>query len=904
MSHQTNISDTLTLSLDAAVLKNKFNITNDELDLLKKFGEQHINDVEVFIDDFYVWMETQEEFHRFFINIETIHRVKRQQVNYWHEFFHADITPVFLKNRVHIGAIHAQIGLPIYSYCAAMSFSAEWWNNKINTSRANGELGKDKEAAATMAVQLAKILYKLVYLDTAIVTETYHQNTQIQLKDTLDATQKIVHDVTAIAEAVVKGDYSTKLIEDSNINIAINQMIDALNKSSVETGRDKWVKTGQAQLSEKLRGDQALVSLGANAVNFLTKYLKANVGVFYLINEHSKLRLIGSYAYQHRKNLSEEFEIGQGLVGQAVLEKQAIIIDTLPPDYLSISSGLGEAKAGHLLVYPILLENHVIGVMELGSFEPFDLLCLELLKGTNDMIASSIDSALNREKMNLLLEDSQKKSQELEEQSLKLETINKDLEEQSHKIKASEEELKTQSEELHLTNEALKEKTQALEAQKRDIEHQNEELGRSQKQLQEKARELLNSSKYKTEFLSNMSHELRTPLNSLLILSQTLIENDEHNLTDEQIEAARIINNSGKDLLNLINDILDLSKVEAGKLQLDLTYLNPYELASQLQTQLNPVAQKAQVHLTIKAAPETPKLIQSDAMRIQQILKNLLSNAIKFTKSQGHVSLSIRAVNDRDIKNNPTLSNQIGIAFEVHDDGIGISEEHQSSIFQAFQQADGTTSRKYGGTGLGLSISRQLAMLLGGDIQLKSKLNEGSTFTLYLPITAPEPEAHTEESNLIFTPPNNTSYTPKPMLQEKAKRTIPNQDLVQGKKILLVDDDMRNNIALGAYLRKHGFEVITADNGELALQRLSEKHGVDLVLMDIMMPIMDGYTTMKAIREQSEYSALPIIALTAKAMMEDREKCIQSGANDYLTKPVDIEKLLNTIYVWLVPPQH
>lgn len=1138
----------LSLFLEPTIVKTQFKISDQELKQFGEFGDQCQADVDVFIEDFYTWMATLDVFSIFFNNPGTINRVKNQQIQYWHEFFKGEITATYLKNRVHVGAVHAEIGLPIHSYCAAMNFSAEWWKTKIEEHRKKGMLGNTPTECAESAFALFKTFNKLVYLDTTIVTETYHQNTQKKLRKTLEETQKIVHDVTNIAESVVKGDYSTKLSEDSVLNSAINKMIASLNQSSIESKRDAWIKTGQAQLSEKLRGDQDLTSLCSNAVEFLTKYLNAKVGVFYLLENNNKLKLMGSYAYQHRKNLSNEFEIGQGLLGQAILEKQTMIVDNLPEGYLSVSSGLGEAPSASTLVCPILLEGKVTAVMELGTFGKFEEISLELLKVVNDTIASFIESARNREKMNVLLEDSQKKSSAMEKQSKELELINKDLAEQAQKIKKSEEELKTQSEELQATNEELEEKTQALEEQKRDMERQNRDLARSQTLLQEKAKELQNSSRYKSEFLSNMSHELRTPLNSLLILAQSLTENDEGNLTQEQVQTANIIYSSGKDLLNLINDILDVSKVEAGKLHVELTKFNPKKLVDDLCLQLNSLAGKNNVKLTVELEKDAPKMITSDTMRVEQILKNLLSNAVKFSNKNGKVIVRIGKAEKNKVYLQDALLQDDIISFSVEDNGIGIADEDKISIFEAFQQADGTTSRKYGGTGLGLTISRQLAELLGGEIHLKSKLGEGSTFTLLLPVNGPinqsiessfkhhrvarngnisvkktkrsKPliliieddknfnqiiqshlsnrkiefisvgtgeeglqKAKTENPTAIILDINlpdmngfdlldkldqdtETKHIPvhvisvddvkemalkkgaigfinKPLSREKLEKllsdasriiqepvqniliveddkiqrnairkmilsdnhnvleaenaseaeklllstrvhcmildlklpdmtgkelldrlsqnkkiTLPaiiiytarditpdeeralneytpsivlksadssqrlldevnlflkkmeNEDLdfpkmtsnfqdIKGRKILLVDDDMRNNIALGSYLRKHGFEIVTADNGELALQRLDEDKSIDLILMDIMMPIMDGYTTMRSIREKTEYQSLPIIALTAKAMADDRNKCIQAGANDYLTKPVDMDKLFSVMRVWL-----
>ncbi len=887
----------LALLLEPAVVKAKFNITDEELAVLNDFGQKYSGDVNVFINDFYEWMQKLAEFNEFFKNSAIVERVKTQQIKYWHEFLSGQITPVYLKNRIHIGAIHAEIGLPIHSYCAAMNYSSEWWKERIEEYRNN--YLKNEKNKTTRVIDLASAFNKLIQLDITIVTETYHQNTQKRLQQTLEETQDIVHNITKIAEAVVEGDYSAQLNGNSSLDIAINKMIYALNSSAKESARDTWIKTGQAQLGEKLRGDQDLPSLCSNAIEFIAKYLNAKVGVFYLLENNDHLVLMGSYAYQHRKNLSNEFEIGQGLLGQAVLEKQPMIVDNLPDSYLAISSGLGEAKAPSVLVNPIIMDGKVTAVIELGTFGRFEETHLELLKVANDTIAISLESARNRRRMNELLQDSQKKSRELEVQSKNLEIINKELEDKANKIKASEDKLKSQSEILQATNEKLEEKTQALEMQKCDMQRQNERLEKSQKLLREKASELEKSSKYKSEFLSNMSHELRTPLNSLLILSQVLMGNEQGNLTDDQIETAKIIYSSGKDLLNLINDILDLSKVEAGKLQIELTTFSPKELAKELYQRMKPIAKHNKINFKVLVEKNVPESAVSDTMRIDQVLKNLVANALKFTDENGDVILKVfRADKTRAYLNEPLQNNEV-YAFSVIDTGIGISEEDKSVIFEAFKQADGTTSRKYAGTGLGLTISRQLATLLGGEIQLESEVGKGTTITLYLPLKGPD--------KVEITNPKDRSKVPEEkqtIIENKSAYT--NQDIIQnessdikGKKILLVDDDMRNNIALGSYLRKHNFEIITADNGELALQCLSEDKTIDLVLMDIMMPIMDGYTTMQHIRNRKEYQDLPIIALTAKTMAEDKEKCIQAGANDYLTKPLDTDKLFNVMHVWL-----
>ncbi|MCF6777210.1 response regulator [Thiotrichales bacterium 19X7-9] len=1142
----------LSLLLEPGIVKSKFNISDKDLEILSLFGQKHNEDVDIFINDFYRWMQGLPEFSQFFQSSDTVERVKRQQIDYWHEFFRGQITSEYLKNRVRIGAVHANIGLPIHSYCAAMNYSSEWWKHKIESFKSETAKGTKAASATKAAFELASAFNKLIQLDITIITETYHQNTQKRLQETLKETQNIVHDVTKVAESVIQGDYSTKLDGETNLNIAINQMIDGLDMAAKENKREAWLKTGQAQLAEKLRGDLDMASLCHNTIEYIVKYLSAQVGVFYLL-KGDQLILMGSYAYQHRKNLSNEFKIGEGIIGQTVLEKQSMIIENLPDDYLPIGSGLGSANARTLLIKPVVFEGNVKAIIEIGAFNKFEDIHLAFLDVVNDGIAVAIESAKSRDKMADLLKDSQVKSKELEAQSEKLEAINKDLEAQSEKIKASQEELKSQSDELQATNEELEEKTQALEEQKLDIERKNSDLEKSKQLLQDKASELQTSSKYKSEFLSNMSHELRTPLNSLLILAQSFMDNDDGNLSEDQIEKAGIIYNSGKDLLNLINDILDLSKVEAGKLKVELSQYSPETLVKSLHTSLDPLAKKNDINFKFNIGKTVTTKAVSDPMRLEQILKNLLSNAIKFTPPGGDVTLSVFKPEDDDHFSRNALHDIDNIiAFAVKDTGIGITKEDQNAIFEAFQQVDGATNRKYNGTGLGLTISRQLAQLLGGEIQLESEVDQGSTFTLLVPVNLSgdmkvmitesthksenQAKKSVSSSNTLNTEPlilviedddqfkkiltsnlsdkklqyvttstakegfeiarkrsptaiildvglpdmsglelleqlkahNDTKEIPvhivsasdvkeksitkgavgfisKPLdksklmmlidnasdvLQEpinkvliveddqiqaqaiaksidsdhaevsiassakeavkilKSKRVhcmildlkLPDKsgldllseinndqtiiqpaviintakDITQkeeqqlnqytptivlkgadspqrltdevnlflhktghksqidysqfktlkgidlsGYKIMLVDDDMRNNIALGSYLRKHGLETVIADNGQLALDCLEDNQDVDLVLMDVMMPVMDGYTTMKKIRAQKAYQSLPIIALTAKAMSEDRDKCIKAGANDYLTKPVDLEKLFNLMNVWL-----
>jgi signal transduction histidine kinase/CheY-like chemotaxis protein len=438
--------------------------------------------------------------------------------------------------------------------------------------------------------------------------------------------------------------------------------------------------------------------------------------------------------------------------------------------------------------------------------------------------------------------------------------------------------------EVKHSNAELEAQAKELEEKAKLLEIKNHEVELASLSLEEKAEQLSLISKYKSEFLANMSHELRTPLNSLLILSKMLSENKDGNLRPEQIKFASTIYSAGCDLLSLINEILDLSKVEAGKMPIEPKTVDIFEVKESLDQSFRPVAEHKGLKFVLELDPEIPNVIYTDSIRLHQILKNLLSNAMKFT-DHGSVSLRVRPETRRKNFSIDTLNRaKHVVAFVVQDTGIGIPAEKQSLIFEAFQQADGTTSRKYGGTGLGLTISREIARLLGGVIEVDSTPGVGSTFTLYLPdmyiAGDPSPRQETPEAERVIPP-------------------LPGDATFDNRKILIMDDDSRNIFAIRSVLESRGARVLHAENGEVGLKLLGENPDVDLVLMDIMMPRMDGFVATQKIREQASFKDLPIISLTAKAMKGDREKCLEAGASDYITKPVDPEKLLSLIHSWL-----
>jgi HAMP domain-containing protein/CheY-like chemotaxis protein len=1016
-----------------------------------------------------------------------------------------------------------------------------------------------------------------------------------------------VRAIAEVATAVTRGDLSGQITVETQgeldeLKNNLNQMIANLKDTTEKNNEQDWLKTNLAKFSRMMQGQKDLEAVSRLIMSELTPLVSANYGAFYIMENEGtpSLKLIASYAYKERKHVANRFHIGEGLVGQSALEKKPILLTSVPDDYIKITSGLGEAAPRNILVLPVLFEGEVKAVIELASFLPFSQIHQIFL----DQLAESVGVVLNMISANMrtseLLEQSQQltqelqsQSQELKQQQEELKRSNAELEAQTKSLRSSEELLRDQQVELQQVNEELEEKASLLAEQNRKVEQKNDEVEAARLALEEKAAQLALSSKYKSEFLANMSHELRTPLNSLLILSKLLADNKDGNLSGKQVEYAQTIHSSGSDLLSLINDVLDIAKVEAGKMEVNPAEMSLNEVKATLEKSFKAMADQKSLDFSVSVAPDLPATIYTDAQRLEQVLKNLLSNAFKFT-TEGSISLIIRrAEKSRRFQQSTLNKAEDIIAFAVKDTGIGIAPDKQRLIFEAFQQADGTTSRKFGGTGLGLSISREIARLLGGEIRVDSAPGQGSTFTLFLPMhfkpqpdmeprpaTAPDeaprtpritpnptwrptpsrsgaavaappqpraterraaqyvveddhenidqgdrvvliiendanfakvllgmahekgfkgivcldgdsglaaaheyrPDAITldidmpgldgwkvlerlkhhpstrhipvhiisgierrqqglkagalaylakpvskealddafariasfiedvpkhllvveddeaqrnaiveliEHEDVEITPVESAEkaleelnsgkhydcvvldlglrdmsgfdflekvksdpaksdlpiivYTGKELTQaeetkirryaetiivkdvrsperlldetalflHRVEAKLPEQKrkmleqlhdadaVIAGKKILVVDDDVRNIFSLTSVLEDHGMNVRFAENGKEALRSLQEDAEVDAVLMDVMMPEMDGYETTKAIREMQQFKSLPIIALTAKAMKGDREKCIAAGASDYITKPVDTEQLLSLLRVWL-----
>ncbi|QDW27422.1 response regulator [Pedobacter sp. KBS0701] len=1007
--------------------------------------------------------------------------------------------------------------------------------------------------AAVLAILITLFFYRKVSID-------FDERVKLQkeIEDKKYEMEKRIAAIKEIAYQISNGNYGVKLDSQTQDDIgelseSLNTMSSSLKKSFDILEENEWLQTGVANLNVKMVGEKDVFHLAEDIIEFLANYTKSQIGALYLFKDDGYLHLKGQYALQGQ-NLVETLELGQGLIGQAVKSGKPILLEDVPQNELTITHATGNIKPAQLIVLPIIRNEISIGGLELGTIGKYSDLQLHFLSLVLSDVGTALLGAQNRLKLQQLLEETQAQSEELQVQHNELEGLNAELEAQAQKLQASEEELRVQQEELLQSNQELEERSSLLEEKNELIEERNIEI-------QQKAEALELSTRYKSEFLANMSHELRTPLNSILLLSRLMAENEA--MDPEHQEYAEVIQSSGQGLLSLIDEILDLSKIEAGKMELDRTNIKVDEIISSMRSLFNPLAKDKNLNFVIEKSAEVPEFFHTDKMRLEQIIKNLLSNAIKFT-TVGAVTLNINT--------NEKLG---ALVFKVTDTGVGIAPEKQGMVFEAFQQADGSTRRKFGGTGLGLSISRELAKLLGGYIDLKSAEGKGSVFTLTLPIdknkgfegvvpqtdkpvmaletpvkkvshltvdnipqeieddrdniqpddkviliveddtpfaktlldftrkrnykglvavrgdagiemaktfkplailldiqlpvkdgwqvmeelksdpsTRPIPvhimsslqvkkesllkgavdfinkpfafehmqeifsklehalsrhpkkvliveeneqhakalsyflsnfniqteivnqvnegvsALHKPEVNcvildmgipdkhayetlevvkktpglenlpiIIFTGKNlskgeenrikqyadsivvKTAHSYQRILDEaglflhlveeksKEKTKTPKrfselQDVLVGKTVLVADDDVRNIFSLTKMLEQHQMKVVAATDGKEALKLLNETPEIDVVLMDMMMPELDGYETTTAIRQDIKYRNLPILAVTAKAMMGDREKCIAAGASDYISKPVDMDQLISLLRVWLYENHH
>ncbi|MFF0535991.1 HAMP domain-containing protein, partial [Streptomyces coelicoflavus] len=856
----------------------------------------------------------------------------------------------------------------------------------------------------------------------------------------------LTRQVRAIAEvtsAVAEGDLTRSVNVEASGEVAelkdnINAMVESLRETTRANQEQDWLKTNLARISGLMQGHRDLPVVAELIMDELVPLVSAQYGAFYLAEDGDdgpELRLVGSYGYPEDTARPTRIAFGRTLVGQAARSRRTIMVNELPPGYLTISSGLGEVVPAALVLLPIVVEGQVLGVIELASVVPFSQINQDFLELLMETIGVNVNTIVANARTDELLAESQRLTGELQARSA---------------------ELQTQQEELQHSNAELEDKASLLAAQNRDIEAKNLQIEQARQELEARAQQLSLASKYKSEFLANMSHELRTPLNSLLILAQLLAQNPSRNLTPKQVEYAGIIHSAGSDLLQLINDILDLSKVEAGKMDVSPERVTLGRLIEYVEATFRPMTSQKGLDFTVATAPGAPADLLTDDSRLRQVLRNLLSNAVKFTE-RGGVELSVEPAPDGEVPRGVVRGGPV-VAFRVKDTGIGIPEQNLESIFGAFQQADGTTSRKYGGTGLGLSITREIAQLLGGAVTVDSTPDRGSTFTLYLPVARPDFEdllargteripadasadvldrplpvaepagGHRQRPRRLLVveerprglltlvaesvvadlthgrddagdrPPldvitavgaeeaagalaaepchcvvlelgmpdgeasrfldalrGDSALASVPVLVHSghradaaleedlrsgsAGRTLEflagldelrerialhlaaeepgdvlslvrpdeppapdpraGQDPPTGHTVLVVDDDARNLFALSGILELHGFRVLHAENGRRGIETLVDHPDVALVLMDVMMPEMDGYTATAEIRRIPRYAELPIIAVTAKAMPGDREKSLAAGASDYVTKPVDTRDLIACVRRWL-----
>jgi signal transduction histidine kinase/DNA-binding response OmpR family regulator/HAMP domain-containing protein len=697
-----------------------------------------------------------------------------------------------------------------------------------------------------------------------------------------------VRTIAEVATAVTEGDLTRQVSVEASGEVAalkdkLNEMIRNLRETTRQNIEQDWLKTNRERFTRILQGQDDLTAVSSMILSELATLVSAQHGVFYSMNSRTDgsdpvLELQAGYGYEERKRLSTSFRLGEGLVGQCAKEKKRILLTEVPGDYVRISSGLGESPPLNIIVLPVLFEGSVRAVVELASFSPFSITHQAFL----DSITESIGITLSSIEASALTESLLKQSQ------------------------SQAEELRTQQEELRESNEDLGRQTKLLAEQNIEAEKKNQEVEQSKRLVEEKVNQLAVSSKYKSEFIANMSHELRTPLNSLLILAQQLEDNPDHNLTDTQVEYASVIHSSGKDLLELLNGILDLAKVESGTVTAQMSDVSLAELRSALQREFEHVAQGKGIDFSIDLAPDGLQHLVTDAQRLRQILKNLLSNAFKFTE-HGQVKMRIGVADHGWSPGMQLLVDAPSvIAFSVSDSGIGIERAQQQRIFEAFAQGDGTTARLYGGTGLGLSISRELVSLLGGEITVASTPGQGSTFTVFLPsighaksttaVRAQETTA--QELPSEFAAPYASSPGDTVMLDD-LRPSGRGDSPIDGVNVLVVDDDVRTLVALTALLERGHANVTIAEGGADALVALEQIPGIDVVLMDIMMPVMDGYETIRAIRAIDGYKSLPIIAFTAKAAANERQRCIEAGASDYVPRPVDTAGVIAVLRSWL-----
>jgi signal transduction histidine kinase/HAMP domain-containing protein/CheY-like chemotaxis protein len=718
-----------------------------------------------------------------------------------------------------------------------------------------------------------------------------------------------VRAIAEVATAVTKWDLSRSIKVEAAGEVAalkdnLNEMIRNLKDTTEKSASQDWLKTNLAKFTRLVQGQRDLLAVSRLILSELAPLVSMQHGVFYLKEQtdgEPEFRLLASYAYKERKTISNRFRLREGLVGQAGFEKQRILLTEAPSDYIRISSGLGESRPLNIVLLPVLFEGEVKAVIELASFSRFTDIHLTFLDQLSEIVGIMLNTITTTMRTEDLLKQSQALAAELQNRQAELTETNNRLQEQAKSLRESEEALKFQKEELKQTNEELEDKAQLLKEQNSEVERKNAEIERARRSLEEKAEQLAISSKYKSQFLANMSHELRTPLNSMLILAQLLTDNTEQNLSPKQIEYARTIGASGSDLLALINEILDLSKIEAGVMQMEVSSVFISEIENYIDQTFRHVAESKSLDFKIDVGTDVPRVILTDAQRLRQVLKNLLSNAFKFTE-RGRVTVRIYKATEGWSPTHQILSQGDGVvAFSVIDTGIGIPPDKHRVIFEAFQQAEGGTSRRFGGTGLGLSISNELARMLGGEIRLASSPGRGSTFTLYLPQSHPPGVADsgfrtkgTEEplggSKVTEAPPK--AYAgPSPVrlvlsqsgIKDDRAQIGPNDSVAT----IIEDDSAFARILLDA-ARSNGFKGIIALDGDEGLHAVQQWKPSAIVL-DLHLPGMDGWSILDYLKHNPSTRHIPVHVVSVD---DERAHCLGMGAIGYDRKPVTYQQIV------------
>lgn len=780
---------------------------------------------------------------------------------------------------------------------------AEFENSRINQSISDAKQAYDRSLLITSIFMAAGLLFGLLVILWVVPSITRGINTvSLMIKSFGEGRLKAIRRIKVkskdeIGEVALVFKQLAEDIEEKQ----------RLEQTYLQAQQDQsWINSNMARVTELLEGINSLGEIGQRFISEFTPVLGAHYGALYIRQSDDKsntLEMKGSYAFEDGEEAKKSFTVGEGLIGQVALDHKPVVLKTPPADYLNIKSAWGSSKPGSIMIYPILFEDEVLGVVEIASFEQFSPLQEQLLSQLSQSLGIILNNINGRLRVEELLRESQALTEELQCQSEELQTqqeelrrSNENLEEQTEALKRSEELLQRQQEELEHYNTELVAKTRALEEQVQEVEEKNEEIERSRHKLEKQAMQLSVTTKYKSEFMANMSHELRTPLNSLLILSQLLFENKDGNLTPKQMEYAHTIYMSGSDLLKMIDEILDLSKVDAGKMEINRDQVDIKDIESFVHQNFDAVASKKGIDLEISIDEAVPSSIVTDGHRVKQILRNLLSNAFKFT-NKGSVKVDIAPAGQDKLPD--YLKGEDYIGFSVIDTGIGVPKDKTDLIFEAFQQVDGTTSRKYGGTGLGLSISRELSRLLGGGIAVESEEGQGSTFTLYLPSKAvpasmqeAAPAREAVNTGLIMTG-NYPSSIQKEAKEERTPAVQIDDDRDRlgptDKVLLIIEDDEKFAKILLDMARGRGFKGLVAMQGDVGLQ-MAQSYKPDAIILDIQLPVMDGWSVLGELKGSAVTRHIPVHVIS---VIDEVKQGLMMGAIAYLKKPSTRESLEN-----------